>query len=63
MTASCTARDGEIVCHEIENGWRIALCVESLGKRNSAYLSLQGNLGRMSVAERIDGRDLWAAAT
>ena len=58
MTASCTVREGEVACLDTQNCWRIALCNESIGGRNSARLGIQRNLRRMSVAGRIDGRDM-----
>ena len=58
MTASCTAREGEVACFEKEDYWKIALCEEPLGERSSVRLRIKRNLRRMSVAERIDGRDM-----
>ena len=58
MRASCTTREGEAACFDIQNRWRVALYVEPFGGRNSASLSHTRNLRRMSIAERIDGRDM-----
>ena len=55
MTASCTAREGEVARFE---HWRIAVCDEPLREKNSVRLRLNRNLRRMSSAERIGGREM-----